>query len=302
MLLNRILGNEPLWAHGPEGFTRDGGKVAVRLRPRKQLRDPARPIGVFVHLYYDELTPVFAERLAHVAVPYRLYVSTDSDEKAARIRSHLPGADVRVFANRGRDIWPKLFGFADAHDRHDIVLHLHGKRSLHSGRLDEWLSHVFDCLVGSEAEVSRVLSFFDLIPRLGMVVPVTFRGVLGAAHWGANRDIARELARRMSLADPLPGNDALRFPVGSMFWARSAAIRPLLDLKLPQAAFPPEAGQVDGTLAHAIERMLGVTCRATGHHILPVVGAGVKLYRKHQFPFTSNRDLREALAKGVFDA
>lgn len=301
LLLNRILSNEPLWAHEPEGFARDGGKVAVPLRPRKQAPALARPVGVFVHLYYDELTPIFVQRLAHVAVPHHLYVSTDTDQKAALIRSHLPDADVRVFANRGRDIWPKLYGFADAHAQHDVVLHLHGKRSAHSDRLDEWLSHVLDCLVGSEGEVNRVLSFFDSIPRLGMVVPVTFRGVLGSAHWGANRDIARELARRMALTDPLPDNDALRFPVGSMFWARSAAIRPLLDLDLPQTAFPPEAGQVDGTLAHAIERMLGVSCRATGHHILPVMAARAKLYRKHQFPFSTNRDLREALASGVFD-
>ncbi|WP_232831610.1 rhamnan synthesis F family protein [Pseudogemmobacter bohemicus] len=305
LILARVMTNTPLWAHAPTDFDRGRGKTGLPLPQRKLPSVPKRPVGVFLHLYYDDLAPVFAERLRRIAVPLSLYVSTDTAEKAARIRDHLPGAEIRVFANRGRDIWPKLYGFASAYAAHDLVLHLHGKRSPHSDRLDDWLAHILDCLVGSGAEVNRILSFFEKIPTLGMVVPITFRAVLGAAHWGCNRDIARELARRMALPgaspDALPDDNSLRFPVGSMFWARSAAIRPLLDLGLGQEAFAPEAGQVDATLAHAIERMLGVTCRATGHHILPVLGAGSRLHRRHQVPFTSNRDLRSALESGVFD-
>lgn len=301
-VLAGILRNEPLWAHGPGGFDRDAGKLSLPLQPRRQPPAPPPDLGVFLHLYHDDLAPAFAARLRHIAVPFRLYVSTDSAAKAARIARHLPEAGIRVLENRGRDIWPKLYGFGDAHDRHALVLHLHGKKSPHSDRLDSWLAHILDCLIGAPGEVNRILSFFASIPRLGMVVPVTFKGVLAAAHWGANREIARELAWRMGLRDPLPGDEALRFPVGSMFWARTAAIRPLLDLRLRPGHFPPEAGQVDGTLAHAIERMLGVACTATGHHILPVAGAGARPHVRHQKRFGSNRELREALASGAFDA
>lgn len=300
-LLVAIAQNGPLWAHGREGFTRDGGKVSVPLWGRKQPPTPEREVGVFLHLYHDGLAPAFAARLAHLACPFRLYVSTDTEAKAARLAVDLPEAEIRVLENRGRDIWPKLYGFADAYARHDIVLHLHGKKSPHSGKLDQWLSHILDCLTGSGPEVSRILSFFETIPRLGMVVPVTFRAVLGAAHWGANRDIGRELASRLALPQPLPDDASLRFPVGSMFWARVAAIRPLLDLDLRPQHFPPEEGQVDGTLAHAIERMLGVVCRQTGHHILPVTGAHANLHVKHQRTFSTNGALREALENGVFD-
>lgn len=301
-MLAGILHNEPLWAHGPEGFERDLGKVSLALQPRKE--PPASPasLGVFLHLHHDDLAPTFAKRLGHIRGPFRLYVSTDSAAKAERIVRHLPAAEIRVLENRGRDIWPKLYGFGDAHSRHEVVLHLHGKKSRHSERLDDWLAHILDCLIGSPGEVNRILSFFTSIPRLGMVAPVTFRGVLGAAHWGANRDIARELAWRMGLQGALPDDNGLRFPVGSMFWARTAAIRPLLDLRLRPDHFPPEAGQVDGTLAHAVERMLGVTCRATGHHILPVAGAGMRVHMRHQKRFGSNGELRAALDGGAFDA
>ena len=105
----------------------------------------------------------------------------------------------------------------------------------------------------------------------------------------------------MGLRDPLPPDNALRFPVGSMFWARSAALKPLLDLDLQPQHFPPEAGQVDGTLAHAIERMLGVTCRAGGYHLLPVLGAESRLHLRFQKQARSNGALRKALEEGAFD-
>src|SRR5262249_13012858 len=60
------------------------------------------------------------------------------------------------------------------------------------------------------------------------------------------------------------------FPSGSMFWARSAALRPLLDLNLSYGDFPEEAGQIDGTPAHAIERLYYYACERAGFTWLKV--------------------------------
>ena len=60
----------------------------------------------------------------------------------------------------------------------------------------------------------------------------------------------------------LDKNLVLEFPSGSMFWGRSAALRPLLDLKLTFEDFPEEDGRVDGTLAHAIERSVLISAEA----------------------------------------
>jgi len=55
------------------------------------------------------------------------------------------------------------------------------------------------------------------------------------------------------------------FPLGTMFWARPAALAPLWDLGLQPADFPPEPAADDGTVLHAIERLLPAVCEATGH-------------------------------------
>lgn len=301
-LIARVIDNQPMWTHAPMGFTRDVHKLHVSLRQRREGVVSNKPVGVFLHLYHDDLGQVFADRLTLIDAPIRVYISTDTDEKAARLRLAMPDADVRVFENRGRDIWPKLYGFADAYDDHDVVLHLHGKKSLHADHLNEWLDHILKCLIGTRDDVNRILSLFQSIPSLGILSPVPFRAVMGGAHWAANRDIARELAFRMGLEETLPDDARLQFPVGSMFWGRVDAIRPLLDLRLTANHFPPEYGQVDGTLAHAIERMLGVVCTATGHRIIAISGSGQRLHAKHQRRFDSNRALRDAIAAGEFDA
>jgi hypothetical protein len=297
--LFRYMINRPLYAHSPEGFARDKGKRHLVLWPKAAAPAQARPVGVFLHLFYPDLAPVFRDRLAVLGVPHRIHISTDTEAKAAVIRAVFPEAQVRVLPNRGRDVFPKLCGFADAHAAHDIVLHLHGKKSAHSGRLDQWLQQCLDCLLPPSAEVNRILSLFDAVADLGMVAPLTYQAVLGAAHWGDNQQIAQELALRMGLEGPLPDDTTLEFPVGSMFWARTAALRPLLELGLQDEHFPPEAGQVDATPAHAVERLFGVVCRATGHRLIRVAAAGSRAHKAHQVAAKSNGEVRAALARGA---
>ena len=49
-----------------------------------------------------------------------------------------------------------------------------------------------------------------------------------------------------------------------MFWARTAALKPLLELKLTFEDFPEEDAQIDGTIAHAIERLYFFVAESTG--------------------------------------
>jgi lipopolysaccharide biosynthesis protein len=70
------------------------------------------------------------------------------------------------------------------------------------------------------------------------------------------------LARRIGISTPL--DDAFDFPLGNMFWARPAALRPLLTLGLEWNDWPLEPADYDGTIMHALERLLPFAARHAG--------------------------------------
>jgi lipopolysaccharide biosynthesis protein len=80
--------------------------------------------------------------------------------------------------------------------------------------------------------------------------------------WDENLEIAEALATRMKLRQPLPMH--FDFPIGTMFWARPAALKPLTRLNLRDADFPPEPLPIDGTLLHTLERVIPFAAAEAG--------------------------------------
>ena len=68
--------------------------------------------------------------------------------------------------------------------------------------------------------------------------------------WDKNREIANDLAKKLNLQDLLP-ETAFNFPVGSMFWARTDALRSLFDLNLGWGDYPEEPAGIDSTILHS---------------------------------------------------
>jgi lipopolysaccharide biosynthesis protein len=136
---------------------------------------------------------------------------------------------------------------------YDIFGHFHGKRSLHvdSSMGDSWRNFLWEHLVGGEYEmVDCIVDAFETDPTLGLV----FAEDPNLNDWDQNRALAEGLASRMGLATVLPTH--FDFPLGTMFWARPQALKPLFDLGLTPEDFPGEPLPIDGTLLHALERLI----------------------------------------------
>jgi len=235
----------------------------VREAPRTALH---------AHFHYPELVEDFMRSIAASGSRCDLLLSTDETSKASllgKATSQYPRGEVhiRVLPNRGRDIGAFLTGFReDIGSRYDIVGHVHAKRSLfaigssdpHLG--ERWRKFLWQNLLGDEHPMMDiVIERLAADDRLGLVFPDSPQ----LPCWDGNREIAEQLARRVGMAADLP--TFFDFPAGTMFWARTAALKPLFDVKLEWEDYPTEPVTSDGTILHAIERLLPLVAQHAGY-------------------------------------
>nr|KAJ9632719.1 hypothetical protein H2204_007806 [Knufia peltigerae] len=237
-------------------------------------------VGVMAHVFYADLIDEFAQVLARMPLPFTLLVSVMDAAAEAQARerfgrlANVCTLVIKQVPNRGRDIAPLLVAFREEVLSMDVICHIHTKKSLYTGSEQErWRHYLLDSLLGSSERIAWILGTLQADPKVGLVYPESYQGVPLWAHtWLSNGPACDALAQQLGIA--LDHQRYIDFPAGSMFWARVDALRPLYQLDLPLLAFPPEQGQVDGTLQHAVERMFGVITRHQGYRlgILPVDG------------------------------
>ncbi len=258
-----------------------------RAHDRSLPRPPAAPLaqvrlrtGIVLHLFHGDLLEEFRGFLAHLPLPFDLLVSVPDEASRARAQAGfatLPGLrelHVRVVANRGRDWAPLLVDFRDEVRALDVVCHVHSKKSSYTGReRDDWRRSLLQSLLGSPARVGWILGMFQADPRLGLVFPETHASMPYWAHaWLQNAVLGAELAGRLGF--DIDADASFDYPVGSMFWARVDALAPLLGLDLRTADFPVESGQTDGTLQHALERLVAPAALHAGFRLGILAGDG----------------------------
>lgn len=225
-------------------------------------------VAIIIHAFYLD---IFDEILVYInkikRITFKLYVTTPfimTDEVKHRLSISGHNFFILPVDNCGRDVLPMLKIMPEILvGGHDFVIKVHTKKSLHRLDGDTWRKDLFEGLVG-ETAIAEALALFNKNPSLGIwaprdhIVPLTY-------YWGSNGQRVTHLASRLGVGGELLKN--LYFVAGTMFIARIQALRPLLNLAISDEDFESETGQVDGTMAHAIERLIGVSAYAANYYL-----------------------------------
>lgn len=245
--------------------------TAGAARPETDLR-----VGLHVHFYYPELAADFMRKLGRNRSRCDLFLTTDTPEKSELLRTAVAGYDrgqvsICLAPNRGRDIGPFLTTFGQALTRYDIIGHLHGKRSPQTaGHGEVWREFLWQHLLGDLHPMMDII-----LARLGSAdAPgIVFAEDATLSSWDENLDAASRLAERIGLELPLP--PFFEFPNGTMFWCRAAALKPLFELGLAWDDYPEEPVGGDGTILHALERILPFVARKAGYRFATTFIRGI---------------------------
>ncbi|MAM12766.1 MAG: hypothetical protein CML23_20420 [Rhizobiaceae bacterium] len=245
----------------------DTPSVGLPFVYREKLPVTGKRIAVFIHVYYVEDFDRIISFVSNIKWSFETFISTDSEEKKRKILNRITywnrgNARVDITPNIGRDIAPFFVNFRKDILKFDYVFHIHTKRSGHTPELADWLDRMMASTIGSPEIVDSILSAFEADETLGVLAPTYHPHNEPYVNWIDNFERSSELAAKMGVT--LMQDMPCAFPAGSIYWARSAALAAILDIGLEFADFEPEAGQTDGTLAHAIERMPFLSAEVAG--------------------------------------
>jgi len=220
--------------------------------------------AIHLHLFYPDVACELIDRVARLGradIDVLATFAGSLDLAVNRALDRIPGRVVRVETpNRGWDIGPLLHLLPLIREAgYEAVCHLHTKKG-DSGYAAEWRAIAYDGLIRDHALVSRLLSAFEADTGMMLVGPAALYKS-AASHQFGNADILSQLAPR--LMAPLYPLADWGFFAGTFFWARPALLERIADL----AEFEGHDATRDGTLAHALERLIGLAPVALGGEI-----------------------------------
>lgn len=249
--------------HKEERITKELPKVeelTVVLAPKLRF-DTSRlraDIAIVAHIYYPDLWPEFKAKLDSLDIEYDLFVTltyrgNETEELAAQIKTEFPAATVLPLQNRGRDILPFLVLVnAGALTGYKAVCKIHTKKSPHREDGEAWRRHLIDGVL-PDVGLKGLLETFIADEKASFWV-ADGQHFNDTKWWGSNLEITRSLLRRIEME--ITGK-RLSFPAGSIYWMKPVVVDLLKAMKLDVDQFDPEMAQVDGTMAHALERTMG---------------------------------------------
>ena len=235
-------------------------------------------VAVHVHAFYPDLLMNIIRRLASNASRCDLFISVTSDAASREVRGSLEAYGggsylIRCVPNRGRDIGPLFTEFATELMDYDVIGHFHTKKSVHvvgSNLVRDWVDFLAENLLGGKYRaMDKILSMFGQDAKLGLV----FADDPHLIGWDKNGMYGEHLGRRLGI-DSFP-EPFFPFPVGTMFWARPQALKPLFDLRLGWDDYPEEPLPIDGSMLHAVERLLPFIVEKAGFSRMVTYAAGI---------------------------
>ncbi|WP_347565881.1 rhamnan synthesis F family protein [Mobiluncus mulieris] len=248
--------------------------------PTETLNPPAngtRPqkLALIIHVYYLDLLEQTLSYARSMPEGSDLIITVAGEEKAARVREacqDMPyNVQVRLIENRGRDVSAILVGAKDIIDDYDLVCFMHDKKvtQLFPGSIGDGFAYkCFENMLPSREFVQNVVNKFTQEPRLGMLFPTAPNHadyfLPYAVSWGPNYEGAKTLLEDLGIKVPLNPYKEPIAPLGTMFWFRPQALRPLFSKDWQWEDFAPEPNDIDGTLLHAVERAYGYVSQAAG--------------------------------------
>lgn len=244
-----------------------------------QVKNKQERVAVVINLYYRDTIDRYINYVRHIPNNIPIYICSSDAFVLESVKSKLHRENFFCIEknNRGRDISAFLVAAKDVIKSTDFFCFIHDK-SPNATHLREdveiWIENLWENTLASGNYIQNVIAQFKEDEQLGLLVPPAPYGEFYSDWygntWGSGYEVTKELATRLNLCTEISFDAEVR-ALSTVFWARTNALKKLLDYPWTYEDFPQEPLPADGTLNHAIERILGFVAQDAGYQTATIM-------------------------------
>ncbi|MCD7992607.1 MAG: rhamnan synthesis F family protein, partial [Clostridia bacterium] len=237
---------------------------------------------IVVYMFYEDLLNQCYLYIEQIPKYIDVYFVTSNPEIALKVKRYISQTKkinykVLVKENRGRDIAALLVTCHDFIMEYEYLCFVHDKKSLQMGNDNDgckFMELIWKNLIGSTGLIDNILQYLENNRNVGLLVPPipywgNYIGVF-INPWTCNYDNVINLGDQLELKKSVCYEKEY-VTMGGAFWCRTDALRPLFEYKWKLEDFCQEPMAADGTISHAIERILGFVALNNGYDVLEVL-------------------------------
>lgn len=229
-----------------------------------------------IHLYYIDTIDYYFQYITKIPDNITKIFTYSNKKSKKEIEKRISFYSIVNYKlirkdNRGRDISAFLVAAKDEVQRYDLVCFLHDKKShyvIYEQDTNEWIQLLWENLVGGIYYIENIINAFEEDDKLGVLFPPSLASKNGkhdlSYKWEKNYNNTKKLAETIGLTCKIKEENVPGTP-GTMFWARTAALKKLLDYPWTYESFDPEPLANDGTISHAVERIIRFVSMDAGY-------------------------------------
>lgn len=242
--------------------------------------DPRETV-VVVNLYYLETLGCYAPYLNNIPEKTDIYIFS-SDRRVLREAKKLVKREGVFFywkENRGRDLSALLVAFHPFLSQYKYLCFLHDKSAKQEylkGDLEFWVKNLWGNMVMSEEFIAGAIALLEY-KSYGVLLPPKPVGEYMDAYyidpWHDDYENVCHMARQLGVELKIEKTDTEAVAIGSVFWCRTDAMEKLFSHKWEYRDFPDEPMPDDGTVSHAVERIIGFVALDAGYQVGHIVTA-----------------------------
>lgn len=230
-------------------------------------------IAIVINLYYLDIIPRFLTYIKQIPDEIDCHIYSSNPQIITLMNNKLEQKQncfIHKKENRGRDISALFVEFRRIAKEYDYFCFLHDKKEKAEYVKEDvsfWNENIWNNLIKNSQYINRVIELLsnDKIGFLAPPAPVgEYISLWYSNTWYENFENTVALAKKMELNCDIQ-YDKPSITLGTVFWCKTVALKKILDYEWGYNDFQDEPLPNDGTLSHAIERILPYVVQDAGY-------------------------------------